>query len=491
MSFLRNIRLPTWVIGLLAFIIILRVPSVLEPYFYGDEMIYLSLGQGVRQGLSLYKEIHDNKPPLLYLTAAIAGNIFWFKILLAAVNLLSIVLFYKLSVHFFQKNVKAQKISTILFAIFTTIPLLEGNIVNAELFMIAFSLGGLLILLKNKLNFKHVYLAGVLFGIGTLFKVPAMFDMPVIIVFWLIMEGFSDWKSLLKKSLFLTAGFATPILITFIWYFFRGALTEYIRAVFMQNVGYLSSFRPGDIQKPFYIKNAPLIIRAVILFAGLVLLYMKRSKLSKNFILYTIWLLFGLFAVALSERPYPHYYIQVVAPISLLLTILFAEKSIEQSLVVFPLALAFFVPFYYKFYHYPTLSYYSRFVSFGVGKIDKGGYLQSFAPTVKRNYELAEFLLSSSKPSDRVFMWDPDSATVYALSRRLPPIKYVADYHVNDYSSRASVAESLAKEPPKFILITSGHPFPEIEPLIKSRYLLISQVQNTNIYSRKDYQVTP
>ena len=56
---------------------------VFEPYYYGDEMIYLALGQGLRQGIPLYLGLHDNKPPLLYLTAAISGNLFLFKVILA------------------------------------------------------------------------------------------------------------------------------------------------------------------------------------------------------------------------------------------------------------------------------------------------------------------------------------------------------------------------------------------------------------------------
>src|SRR3990172_7191171 len=92
-----KIKLSHSILGILALVLILRIPSFFEPYFYGDEMIYMTLGQGVRQGLTLYKDIHDNKPPLLYLTAAISENLFWFKTILAFWNLVTIVVFYKLS----------------------------------------------------------------------------------------------------------------------------------------------------------------------------------------------------------------------------------------------------------------------------------------------------------------------------------------------------------------------------------------------------------
>jgi len=474
--------LPKWLLGILALVLILRIPSFFEPYYYGDEMIYLTLGQGVRQGMTLYKDIHDNKPPLLYLTAAVAGNLFWFKAILAFWNIITIAVFYKLSEKLFSKNEKLQKISTFIFAILTTIPLFEGNIVNSELFMIGFSLIAFFILLSENLNFKRIYLAGFLFGIGTLFKIPAAFDAPVIVIYWLITNDFKDWGRVVKNTIILALGFVTPILFTFGWYFLRGALLEYIKAAFLQNVGYLSSFRPGDVQKPFYVRNAPLLIRASIVLFGSFILYLSRKKLSKNFILFCVWTLLGLFAVTLSERPYPHYFIQILAPVSFLLGMFFADKTVEQSLVVLPLALSFLVPVYYKFYYYQTASYYVRFVNFATGKIDKTEYFQSFAPTVNRNYKIADFLASSSFPNERVFMWDPDSAVVYALSRRLPPIKYVADYHVNDYSNLNDVAKQISQNPPKFIILTSGHPYPQIMSLLRNQYLMIKQIENANIY---------
>ena len=486
-DWLKKIHLPHWVVGILALVLILRIPTFFEPYYYGDEMIYVTLGQGVRQGLTLYKDIHDNKPPLLYLTAALAGNLFWFKAILCFWSLLTVALFYKLSLKLFSKNEKVQKISTLIFAIFTTIPLFEGAIVNSELFMITFTIGALLILLTEKLTTKIIFVSGVLFGLGTLFKVPAAFDLPVIILFWFITTDFKNWNQVFKNTLILSLGFATPLLITFGWYFLHGALPEYIKAAFLQNVGYLSSFRPGDIQKPFYIRNAPLLIRASIVLVGSFILFIFRKKLSKKFILLSLWTLLSLFAITLSERPYPHYFIQAIAPISLLFGMLVAEKSVEQALTVLPLLIAFFVPHYYKFYYYDTASYYSRFINFATGKTDKETYFQSFADTTNRNYKLAEFLSQSSRTTDRVFIWDSDSAIIYALAKRLPPIKYVADYHVNDYSNRELIAKEIESKLPKFIILTSGHPYPELTPLISTRYILISQIQNANIFVLKSH----
>ncbi len=489
-DFLHLPDIPNWLIVILALVFLLRVPSFFEPYYYGDEMIYLTLGQGVRQGLTLYKDIYDNKPPLLYLTAAIAGNLFLFKVILAFWSLITIFLFYKLTKIILEKNEKAQKISTFIFALLTTLPLLEGLTINSELFMIAFTIAAFLILLKSNLKIKGVYFAGMLLGIGALFKIPAAFDAPIIVIYWIITDGLKDWKRILKNTFILTLGFASPIVLTLIWYYLRGALPEYIKAAFLQNVGYLSSFRPGDVQKSFLIRNAPLLIRGLVVLIGSGTLFVFRKKLSKKFILLSLWILFALFAITLSERPYPHYLIQAVAPISILISIFFAEKSLEQSLVVLPLALTFFVPVYYKFWLYPTTSYYSRFVTFTLGGRNKSAYFNDFSPKTNRDYQIADFLVNSSAPGDKVFMWDPGSPAVYALSKHLPPIKYVVDYHINDYSNKVAEAENIAKNPPKFIILTDSYPYPELNLLLKSKYLLVNQIDDANIYSRINFAPT-
>lgn len=492
-KFSNKIHLPHWLTILLAIVLVLRIPSFFEPYSYGDEMIYLTLGEGIRQGIPLYKGIHDNKPPLLYITAAIAGSLFWFKVILAAVNLVSIVLFWKLSKALFPQKPKLHKVSTAIFAILTTIPLFEGNIANAELFMIAPTIAGFLILLKfsKKLSTKKLLSAGILFSTATLYKVPAAFDLGAIVFLWLTMAGLKaqKLKRVIKKTSILLLGFLLPIVLTLVWYFMRGALSDYIDAAFLKNVGYLSSWRPGDLRKPFLARNGPLLIRASLVSFGLAILYWKRERLSKQFIFIVAWLLVGLFAATLSERPYPHYLVQIIPALSLLLGILITQKTFEQSLAVIPLALAFFVPVYFKFWYYPTASYYLRFVKFAMGRITQEEYINTFGENVKRNYNLAKFIAATTEKKDRVFIWG-DSAAIYALSRRLPPIRYVADYHINDFSSKEEVLEVLVQTPPKqIVILPNTPPFPQLTPFLRKNYILVANIDGTDIWVRKPPEV--
>jgi len=94
---LAKLHTPVWLFILLVVVFILRIPSFFEPYSYGDEMIYLTLGEAIRQGVPLYLGVHDNKPPLLYILAAISGRLFWFKAILAIWHLITVFIFWKLS----------------------------------------------------------------------------------------------------------------------------------------------------------------------------------------------------------------------------------------------------------------------------------------------------------------------------------------------------------------------------------------------------------
>jgi len=476
---------PNWLFALLVIILILRVPSFFEPYSYGDELIYLSLGEAVRQGIPLYSGIHDNKPPLLYITAAIAGNLFWFKAILAFWSLITIYIFWKLSSVLFSGKDKTQIVSTTIFAVFTTIPLLEGNIVNAELFMIGPTMLGFYLLLSRKSTTSSLAAAGVLFSIATLYKIPAFFDVPAIVFYWICTQKGLNRESLTKiakKTLVLLTAFLAPIALTFIWYYLQGAFKEYLVAAFLQNFGYLSSWRPDDVQKPFLIRNGPLLLRTGIVVLSGLIIFLNRKKTSKGFLFSVFWLFLTLFAVTLSERPYPHYLIQSVAPAAMLFSILFTSQRVEQVYTIIPLFFLFLVPYYFNFWHYETLSYYKRFVSYASGQISTEEYLRTFGSHVKRNYTLSEYITSLTTENEKIFVWG-DGVPVYALSKRLPPIKYVADYHIKDFSTTSEVIEKLSLRMPTFIIVLpdSEHS-PELNHFIKSNYGQTDVIEGAQIW---------
>ena len=85
-----------WLVLLFGLTFFLRLPSLFEPFTYGDEGIYLTLGQGLRKGLVFYRDIHDNKPPFLYLLAALANSFSYYRLILFIWSFATILMFFKL-----------------------------------------------------------------------------------------------------------------------------------------------------------------------------------------------------------------------------------------------------------------------------------------------------------------------------------------------------------------------------------------------------------
>ncbi|KKR11617.1 MAG: hypothetical protein UT39_C0005G0052 [Candidatus Woesebacteria bacterium GW2011_GWA1_39_21] len=477
-------HIPTWLFFILLSVVILRIPNFFEPYSYGDETIYLTLGNGVRNGFTLYKDLHDNKPPLLYITAAIAGNLFWFKGLLLISSLIGIVIFYRFSRKLFPKIRHFSSISTLIFSILSTLPFFEGNIVNAENFMIIPTLLAFYILLFKNNSYKNIFISGILFSISSMYKIPALFDVPAIFIYWVLLTKIDrkNLKKLAGKTLVLTVGIFLPIFVGFLYYTAKGAFNEYLTAAYLQNFGYISSWRPYAQKEPFLVKNAPLLMRAFVVVVINFVLILLRKRVNKKFLFLVSWTSFSLFGITLSERPYPHYLLQVVASLSMLTTLLFTSISMLQVYAILPLTLIFFIPMYFKFWHYRSINYYSNFFGLVTQKIPRREYLNYFGGRTINNYEIAAIIDRMTNKNDRIFVWE-DSGQIHALAKRFPPFKYVAGYHISDFFSIEETVSLFSEIPPKIIVIFfDSDEQPLLAQFVRFNYLLYKETSDYQIW---------
>src|SRR5690349_12940093 len=86
-----------WLILLIGIVILARIPTLFTPHYYGDEEIYFVMGRAWRTGVPMYEAMFDHKPPLLYVLAGIAHNVFWFRTMLMGVMIIHTILFYRLA----------------------------------------------------------------------------------------------------------------------------------------------------------------------------------------------------------------------------------------------------------------------------------------------------------------------------------------------------------------------------------------------------------
>jgi hypothetical protein len=461
-----------WII-ILALATALRIPSLLEPYWYGDEGIYLTIGNGLNSGLKLYNQIHDNKPPLLYWTAALAGGSqFMFRLLAMAANAVSILVFWKLASKWWGEE-KSAIWSTLIFAMLTTLPLLEGNIANAELFFLLPTVSAFFLLYKAHRQ-SQIFAAGLLFGVAALFKMPALLEISIWPIYWLVSRD-KDW---FKKSVLLGLGAFVLIGASIVYYYFQGSLSSYLVAAGFQNVPYLSSWQA--VSGPIGL----LKVRAVILLGLIMVVIFLKNRLGKQMLLLSLWWLVTLFAALLSGRPYPHYLLQMVPAISLGVVYLWQSKSVPRYVGGGLLALLILGFVTFKFYVYPTTGYYVNFLQWSMGQKSTADYYSWFNKSVNRNYRIAQIIIASSSPSDHIFIWG-DEPMIYALTRRLPAGKYTAKYHIGDFQAHQQTIEQIKLLLPRYVVTFSNqNELPGLAEILQDGYVLETEIENSQIYRR-------
>jgi 4-amino-4-deoxy-L-arabinose transferase-like glycosyltransferase len=460
--------------------IILRLPSLFEPYWYGDEGIYLTLGQAIRKGLTLYSQIHDNKPPSLYYLAAIGQTVFGFRLLLFLIMIPTVCLFYKLSLQFF--NQKISWLITFFFLVLTSIPFIEGNIANAEIFMLLPTIAGFLLFLTAKKRINYFW-SGIFLGLAFTIKVPVIIEFGFLFL-WLIISKFTDFKKQFKSLFFdlLTFGvaFILPISLFGVYFAVKGAFTLFLSSALLQNFSYLSSWATG-IQTAS-VSSGGLFSRLIILLIFWSLVFFLKikkiidSKLS--FILF--WFGATIFGSLLSTRPYPHYLIQILPPFSLLIPLAFNFKNIKNQILIFICFLSFFlVTKKYQFYYYPIFSYYQAF--YFSGSINK--FHQYFGGDIQATYKISQYIDQNSSLNDRIFIWG-DLPYIYALSNRLPPGRYTVAYHIVDFNGYSETMSAIKAFLPKIIIYhpMENRQFEQLDKFVNDYYYIDDTIGSNLIF---------
>lgn len=460
---------------------ILRIPSFTETNRYADEDIYLTIGKGLRNNLVLYRNIHDNKPPAIYYTAAMADTVPNFRFILFIVHSGSIIAFYFLSLLLFKKKLLAGLLTSI-YLIFTTIPLLEGNIANGEIFMIIPEIFAVWLFweifeMKNKYQAKNFMIVGLLFCAGFFYKVTAAFDFAAVIIFWIIMssKSFRQMVKLVKNPnlWYMVAGFVTPILASLIFFFLKGAGAYYLRQALLQNIGYLNSSTGGS--------NTHLVIKGVAVILLLTFFYWKKNKLNKKVLFCLIWFTMALFGALMSGRPYPHYLIQIVAPATLLLGFGIFGTKIEKKVTAFLAIITIVAIYSTKFWHYQSWPYYENFIQYAIGQKTRSQYIDFFGGAL-RNQQIANYIRLHTLKDEKIFVWGTEPA-IYAASGRLPVGRFTTSYHIRDFD-RDGVAINLVKQTfPRYIIVMDYESdFSGLLNWIGDNYIPVSRIDDATIY---------
>lgn len=480
-----------FLVGAVLLFTVLRLPSLVEPDWYGDEGIYQVIGRALNSGRILYKDIWDNKPPLLYLYYAFAdGDLFLARLFSLIFGALAIVVFFLIAKSLFQRRKLAIYFSTFVFAILFGLPLIEGNIANAENFMLLPILLSLFFILKLKAKSGLMIpvLVGLFLSIGFLTKIVAVFDLGAFLIILFMLRFYNkpfkeivkqvylrplSFFTMLRQETIIIISFCVPIAVTFFYFFANGALLDYMRAAFSQNVGYVG------YGNHFIIPQGFLILKLLLLLAGVFAILGFKKKLGVAGIVIYTWLIFSLFNAFFSGRPYTHYVLVLLPAFCLLVGFLFSVKKYTVLHIAVAIFLIVFLRSEFNFYTKIT-PYYQNYLAFVMGEKSVVSYQAFFDQNTPRNYEVANFLKINTKKDESVFLLS-DSSTIYYLADKLPPGRYIVEYHISFYKDGLQETKrAVQKAKPKFMVVTKEKLLPEFAGAFTKRYT----IQGITIYER-------
>jgi 4-amino-4-deoxy-L-arabinose transferase-like glycosyltransferase len=482
--------------AILAGTFLLRLPSLFEPLWYGDEAIYLTVGQRILRGDMLYIDIFDHKTPGIYYLAATAlrtfGESVWsIKFLLMIWVLITLVVFFFVGKKLF--NEKIPVVATGILAFLTSTTLIEGNIFNSEILMLLPILLGVLLGLNRK-----YFLAGVLFSLAVLLKVPAIFDFAAFFLFIILAIDKKSIQTTAKNLLYLVVGFFIPILLTVVYFASVGGLQDYFQSAVIYNVSYTG------YGNKFIINNGLLIVKSTPIIAITVYTLYRAFVQSKGvrvgklityeFLL--IWLILSFFGASFGGRAYEHYLIQVAPSFSLITAISLFNKEFTK-IGVASLVLVLMLAYILNFRPWFDPSYYTNSFRFAANNISSDQYVSEFDPKAARNYAVASFITGcrdtdlrkkcderKSAGNEKLYVY-ADHPAIYFLSGKDPAARYITFFHIaNRTSEKEQTLEQIKNSNPKFIVTEVPTPgsFKSLEKLLSSRYNLLAFYENMAIY---------
>lgn len=467
---------------ILALAFFLKLPSLFEPNHYGDEGIYQVIGQVMRRGALLYRDIWDNKPPFLYLLYSLFdGDQFSVRLFSLIVALLTVVAFYFLAQELFLKRSKITLFTTILFAVLFSLPLLEGNIANAENFMFFPVILAFYLALKNfpKIKASLLFLAGFLFSLAFLFKIVAIFDLAALSLFLLI-AFWGQRRQQASSLIALSFGFILPLIFATLIFLTQGTFKEFLSAALSQNVSYVAW---GN---KFLGAWGGLILKLALLGFFCLFLLWQRKKLEKGPLLILSWWAFSLFNALFAGRPWTHYVLILVPSFCLLFGLALQTAKFR----VFTIGLLLFTLYLggTKFWLYEQIfGYYPNFFSFILGKKTLSAYRSFWGDHVNRDYRLAQFLTLKTATDEPVFIWG-NNAQIYALAKRPPASRYTVAYHMSfTPQAEKETLQSLVKNKPKYfiILLPPAEPLRTLGAILARNYHLAFEEEGFKVYERR------
>ena len=491
-----------FLLGLFLLPILLYLPFAGAP-FERDEGVYATIAQGVLDGRVPYRDLFDNKPPLVYIWYALSftlmGESVFAPRIVAAVclSLTTLVLFNQARM---VLPLPAARIAAALFAISTGLPWVALH-ANTEAYMLLPLVSSLMFFTIGMKDgrLRWFVLAGLLAGLAVMTKQVAMWNLLALAMVSLIWHRRTAETQLraVAPTLALFGGCLVSLAAVALPFAVMGALDELIYANLSYNWLYinfltyaerLSNFGYGLLF--FSAVAAPFVVGAI---AGLIVLWRKRSSATDYVLI--LWAIASAIGVASGGRFFPHYFLQLMPSLAVLTGVLIYDRFVNGSDRVLSRP-AWMIATLLIVISVGTTSVLYLAPRQAEEQIVSAVYYQK---EWEANSEaLGTYIKVRTEPGDLIFNYGRESQ-VYFYADRQPAIPYFYDWVLEyDEETLAEVIADLGVALPVYFIDSvqaplfedwgASHP-PELRAFVSENYDYVGRIYFADVYRLKGHSV--
>lgn len=468
--------------GFMTLSVILRFFSFFPTLVSHDEGTYFVIAREIFQGKIYFADLVDTKPIGLFLILGlfikyISSSIIMIRMFTAAVVALTAFIVYRILLHQ-QGEQKPAIAAGVIYIFFVSVWAHFGVFVNPELFYLLFTALAFYIFIRTH-RVMGFFFMGLLLGIGFILKYVVLFDLAAWLLFYFVttLRGKNpkaSWRAFLNSAV-ASFGFLVPFGLTIFYYYQIGRLHELLfysfgvtsRIPVERSFGELLVYI-GD----FHLRFLPLLFFFYYSLAGMKSAPEKPLYSSRFF---GVWCLMVLVAVILPGKPFGHYFIQLMLPMSLLAGRFFSDNLAKPRWIM-------------PIIRYPVGPVILFVLVTGLLLLQKHDYYD------RRDIpkEVALYLRPLLKPEDRIYAGNYQQVVYYLLEKECP-VKYVHRTLMCDLEHQSALQIDLPKEMNRlmdmnfrFILMAKPYCYEPFNEYIREKYTVIKEIPGeVVIYERK------
>ena len=468
-----------WLIVIAGAFVLMRIPTFVEPTWYSDAGTYADIGWALNHGARLYVDVWDNKPPGIYwLSAFLAGRLpIMIAMPLASTLFTGAAAACVASIGRRVAGAGVGTIAALAYVVVASLPSLDGDLFNAELFGATFVAAAIAIVVHSSRP-GWLIIAGALTGLALLFKGVFAADLIVVMGIAAIVAN-RQGRTVVASSGAVMAGWTIVAAAAALALFEQGALGAAIAVLARSDVGYVATYgSQGFAGISGAMVTAARVLTSIGAGAGVATALLVRRRLAEAALAW--WLGWDVASAMVSGRGFPHYVQQAEPAICVALAVaasalwqrfghkgMFAAATVAAAVISCVLVLL--VP--------------AAELSLGHGrglpglKVDSvpmsllpayyvDGYHRLIDPSAAPAFDglfpanlamqrmAVSEIDSHSVPGDRVYVWGW-IPWIYALSNRAPAGRFVAldsAYYIEP-SAQGTLLRDLEAHPPEALIV--------------------------------------